>query len=295
MTQETIVVSGATGFLGSRLCVRLAAEGHSVVALKRSTSDTRRLDGVLDRIMAVDVDRVSLGDVIRRERGITTIIHAAAHYGRGDATRAEVFEANYAFPCELLTTAIAAGVGLFVNSGTALPREVSLYAEAKNDFLEVARRLALGGQIRLCNLRLQHIYGPGDDAEKFVSHLVRTCAANAPEVRLTAGEQRRDFVYVDDVVEAYMLILARRAQFSDHVVDYDVGSGAALPVRQFAELVQRVTKSRTRLQFGAVPYRPSEVMFAQADIGALTSLGWKCKNSPETGVLKTVQGERVAR
>jgi nucleoside-diphosphate-sugar epimerase len=115
-----------------------------------------------------------------------------------------------------------------------------------------------------------------------------------PELRLTPGEQRRDFVYVDDVVDAYMLVLARRTELTGQVVEYDVGSGVAVPVREFVELVHRVTHSRTRLEFGAVSYRPSEVMFAQADIGALESLGWLCSTPAEAGVLKTMQAERVS-
>ncbi len=290
----TVLVTGATGFLGSHLCAQLLDEGYHVVALKRSTSNITRIDPLRDRLETFDVDRQPLDDVVRRGSGVTAIVHAAANYGRNGEGRDEVFEANCSFPHELLTLAVEAGVGTFVNSDTVLPRAVSLYSEAKREFLDAARRLVpQRGQTRLVNMRLQYVYGPGDADEKFVTHVVKACASNAPVLRLTRGEQRRDFVFVDDVVSAYLLVLGRRDELTEPFTEYDVGTGHAVPVREFVELIHRLTQSRTRLDFGAVPYRPNEVMFAQADVAALTSLGWLCRASPESGVRKTIERELV--
>lgn len=292
MSAPTVVVAGASGFLGSRLCMRLADAGYSVVALKRSTSDTRRLDGCA--VAMFDVDTQPIDDIFRGGN-VAAIVNAVANYGRDGESRGEIARANYSFPYDLLRVGVAARVGTFVNSDSVLSRTTSLYAQAKHDFVVAARKLARQGRTRFVNMRLQHLYGPGDADTKFVTHVIKTCAANALELQLTAGDQRRDFVYVDDVVDAYLVVLERRDELPEDFVEYDVGSGVAMPVRDFVELVHRLTGSRTRLRFGGVPYRPSEVMFARADTSRLAGLGWSCRTSPESGILKVIEQELVAR
>src|SRR5690606_3546497 len=117
--------------------------------------------------------------------------------------------------------------------------------------------------LQFVNIRLQHMYGPGDDPSKFTSHVFHACQRHQPQLALTAGEQRRDFIYIEDVVSAYGVVAGKLNELStsDQV---DVGSGNAPSVRSFVEQVHLLTGSRTELKFGAIPYRANEAMLCQA-------------------------------
>jgi nucleoside-diphosphate-sugar epimerase len=169
---------------------------------------------------------------------------------------------------------------------------VSLYSLSKHQFAEWGRTLAhqSSGNLRFVNVQLQHMYGPGDDASKFTTHVLQTCKRNAPELDLTSGEQRRDFIYIEDVVSAYCVLAEQRGQL-ETVCDIEVGSGIAPTVREFVEIAHRLTSSRTQLNFGCLPYRPNEAMLCQASIGKMQALGWEPRFDLHAGLKKTIELE----
>jgi nucleoside-diphosphate-sugar epimerase len=108
-------------------------------------------------------------------------------------------------------------------------------------------------------------------------------------LELTAGEQQRDFIYIQDVVDAYGLLLHQGlSQGWTGFETYDVGSGKAITIRNLVEQIKQLTRSRTELQFGAVPYRAQEVMYAVADITPLQQLGWQPRYSPVEALQQTI-------
>jgi nucleoside-diphosphate-sugar epimerase len=108
---------------------------------------------------------------------------------------------------------------------------------------------------------------------------------------LTLGEQKRDFIYIDDVVSAYLMIMKKAIDFDNTFIEFDVGSGQSISIRSFVETVHRLTSSQTHLSFGAMPYRQGEVMHSEADISGLSALGWKCQYDVATGIKKVIDEE----
>src|SRR5512139_3267196 len=103
-TRQSVLLSGATGFLGSYLLRALVENGYSVVAVKRSTSNTWRIADHLDRIDVLDADRSPLSEAFERRR-IDIVIHAATCYGRKGESVCQVVESNLLLPLELLELA----------------------------------------------------------------------------------------------------------------------------------------------------------------------------------------------
>lgn len=279
-----VLLTGATGFLGSTLARRLAQD-QPVVALTRATSN-------LARLRAAPVARHDAADpegAFARHR-IGWVVHAATCYGRAGESEAEVAEANTAFPSRVL--AAARGVSLFVNIDTGLPDTTNAYSRTKAAFRDAGRRAAEAGQLRFVNLRLQHFYGAGDAPSKFTTWVIRSCLANVPELALTPGEQLRDFLHVDDAVEAILAVVRRERGGTPGFRDYDVGSGTGVSIRHFAETVRALAGAVTRLNFGARPYRDGEPMRSVADIRALRELGWAPRLTLEQGLRRTLDEER---
>lgn len=283
-----ILVTGATGFLGSHLVKALVRQGHQVIILKRSFSDTSRLKGVLSSVAVYDLDRSPLSDPFRDHGKLDAVLHTATCYGRGGESFSEVCEANLAFPLRLLEAACSHEAVRFINTDTSLERGINAYALSKKQFSEWGKLAAESGRIRFVNVVLEHFYGPGDDDGKFVTHVIKSCRQGVPELKLTKGEQERDFIYIDDVVSAYLLLLENGSGAEPAFVEYPLGSGQTVSIRALVEMISRLTGSTTQLNFGALPYRQNEAMRSVADVGALERLGWKATTDLAAGLARSI-------
>ena len=286
-----ILLTGASGFLGSALALHWLNAGHQVALLLRPTSKADRLRGLEASFdvgrCATDVEVHAFVKKVKPE----VVVHTACAYGRQGETSLQIFDANLRLGLVILQALQNAAQPVsFINTGSALAPEVSPYALSKSQFAQLGHMLATqsGGQLRFTNVLLQHMYGPGDDPSKFTTHVLHACHRNDPVLKLTAGAQVRDFIYIDDVVSAYDTLLTQRHQL-DTELDIEVGSGKAPTIRQFVETAHRLTASRTELFFGALPYRANEAMHCLANIARMTQLGWVPAFDLNAGLKKTIE------
>lgn len=222
---------------------------------------------------------------------IDTLIHCATSYGRKGETPGEIAQANIIFPVELLKICATQHLRHLINIDTVLPPSISEYARTKAEFRQQATQIAKDSGIALTNLRLEYMYGPGDDDSKFTTHVIRACLRNDASIALTKGEQERDFIYIEDVVSAISLI-AENVSVAKRYVEFDIGSGESVTLKHFAIAVRALTNSSTRFDFGAIPYRDNEIMRSCADSSRLRALGWRCAYTLVRGLSDTIHGER---
>lgn len=287
-----ILLTGASGYLGGRLALALAASGHDLVLLKRRRSDMRRVEKLLTRCIVYDVEDTPLQDVFDAAP-VDAVVHTAVCYGRAGESAARIAEVNIEWPLRLMESAATAGTRLFLNTDTGLERMITPYALSKKQFREWGCFFAAAHRIRFVNVILEHFYGEGDDERRFVTHVIQACLRDAPELQLTAGLQRRDFVHIDDVVTAFEMIFAACLEQSPGMAEFGVGSGSAVALRDLVQTIKSLCGASTRLNFGALPYRPNEPMQAQADISALQSLGWQPSIPLAAGLARTIAWERT--
>lgn len=288
-----ILMTGATGFLGSRLLGRLLAAGHDITILKRSFSNVRRIRESLRYVRCFDLDRQALETAFRDGR-YDTIVHCATNYGRqeGMQARSGMIETNLLLPLRLLELAVEYGARNFVNTDTLLDKGVSPYALSKLQFREWLRHFS--GEIGATTVSLEHFYGPDDDNSKFVTHIVRALLSGVPAIPLTPGAQLRDFIYIDDVVSAFAYVLDDLSSRPRGYVEYEVGTGKTTSIRDFVMLAKRLSgNENTRLEFGAIPYRAQEPMNVQVDTSRLDAAGWRPLVSLEEGLKRTFEYERT--
>jgi len=287
-----ILLTGATGFLGSHLCRLLVERGHEVSAYRRPASDLARVGAAAERVRWLDI--AYLEAPFRSGKPPEAVVHCAALYGRRGESIPDLIQANTLLPARLHRLACDTGVPLLLHTGTVLDPQLNPYALSKHHAEEWLRMA--GGPTRVINLKVQHFYGPNDDPSKFITGLITRCLANEPEIRLTDGRQQRDFIHVDDVVGAMLLVLEDPAcppPATGIYVDVQVGSGEPVEIRELVEYIHELAGSRSRLAFGALPYRPGEPMLTQADTTVLRSWGWRPIVPLAEGLRRTVEAERT--
>lgn len=286
---KTILMTGITGYLGSQMAKALLAKGYSVIALKRKTSSLARIESILPEITLYDLEENDFSELFLAHPKIDAVIHTATCYGRNNETASQVATANTLFPLNLLEASMSAGVKNFVNTDTALDKSLSLYSLSKKQFMEWGKYYSLKNEVRFVNIRLEHFYGPGDDDSKFTTYVIKSCLNNVPKLKLTHGEQRRDFIYIDDGISAYLVLLGNMAVFPYGFKEFDVGSGEVISIKDFVRTVHRLTESQSILDFGAIPYREGEVMLSEVNVEPLAELGWACNTTLEQGLMLTLK------
>lgn len=290
---KKILLTGVTGFLGSKLAVALIEKGYEVIALKRKSSSLERIEQILPKIHLYDIDDIDYSKIFKSHKKIDIVIHTATCYGRNNETPWEIFDANTGFPLKLLDAASVENVTKFINTDTILDKYLNLYSLSKNHLLEWGKFYSMKNKIEFINMRLEHFYGPGDDDSKFTSYVINNCISNSPSLQLTIGEQSRDFIYIEDVVSAYLTVLTKKDIPEQWFTEFDIGSGDSITIRKFVETVHRLSVSNTKLEFGAIPYREGEVMISKADISAMKALGWKCNITLEQGLSLTIKEAKI--
>ena len=295
---ETILMTGATGFVGSHLLRSLVAEGHNITLLTRSFSSTARVHDVLNHVQRIDLDKSDLTVALSKLK-IAGVIHLATDYGRRDSCAAEVLQTNLVLPVSLFEVASTLGARFFINTDSFFCKPqfnypvMRNYIFSKNSFRNWAHNNTK--QIHFANISLEHVYGPDDGQEKFVSSVLRQMLnPSVGDIALTSGMQKRDFVYIDDVVEAYRCVLASVKVESTRpsFCAYEVGTGSSIELRHFVKKIHEITSSRTELSFGALPYQEGEIMDSFADLGAITRLGYAPRVGLNDGIIRVVDAAR---
>jgi CDP-paratose synthetase len=281
-----ILISGASGYLGSHL-VKSLSSAHKVVALIRSSSSKARLQNLPIDFIYLDEEE-ALEKVFKTHKP-EIVINTAALYGRKGESVSELVEANIDFPVKLLELAKQYKSKAFINTGTSLPNNISIYALTKNTFVNLAK-FNTSSAPKFINVALEHFYGPEDDSSKFTSYVIKSCL-NDEDLQLTSGEQQRDFIHIDDVVSAYETIISNMAKLEPFET-IPVGSGECPTVRKFVETIHACSYSKSRLEFGAVGMRENELMYSCADTLKLRQLGWKLMHTLESGIKTVLIGSK---
>ena len=290
---RNILLTGGTGFLGSALLRAFAADPSSqITVLKRSTSRTDRVSDLLqhDRIRWIDLDRTDLVELFRTS-AFDIILHCATNYGRGKRSILDTASANLLLPLTLLQLGIEHGVKTFINTDTVIDKRVNEYSLSKKQFLEWLQNSA--EKIQGVNVALEHFYGPFDDESKFTTMIFHKLMRGESQIDLTPGEQKRHFIFVDDVVRAFSCILEKLDTLLSGFSSFVVSTEQSVSIREFVQLSKSIIgNTSTHLNFGAIPYRVNELMDSRTDISSLKALGWEPKFSLEQGIQMTIEKER---
>lgn len=271
------------------MLARLLDEGYRIIVLKRSFSDTWRISSFLPSVLSYDIDRIDC-EKIFSENSIDTVIHCATNYGRRQDNPLGVIEANLMLPLRLLYAGQQHGLKSFINTDTVLDKRINYYSLSKSHFADWLRMMS--PQLTCVTLSLEHFYGPGDDRTKFVTSIIRQLLEGVKSIDLTKGEQKRDFIHVDDVVGAFIKVADNIGTMSPGYHKMEVGSGGTITIRDFVEKLKAMTgNTTTELKFGALPYRENEVMESHVDISGISRLGWRPRISLEDGLMATIKQE----
>jgi CDP-paratose synthetase len=284
---KTILITGINGYLGSQLAKRYAKE-YTIVGLEYDSINLFRLK---EENFEVFASKDGIPQELFEKYRIDGIIHTATFYGRDNESSVQMTYANMYLPKLLLENAIKSGCSLFINTDTVLDRFTSNYALTKKQFRDWLQFYSNQKKIKVVNLQLEHFYGPGTSNTNFITLMVQKMLLNESPIQLTKAEQNRNFLFIDDLLRVYDLMLQFHCEF-EYFEEFNVGAGKNENLKEILEFIKKETFSKSILDYGAIPYRKNELMESNNNSTKLNKLGWEAETSIEKGLLHVINYEK---
>jgi UDP-glucose 4-epimerase len=287
---RTVLVIGATGFIGRHLVSSLNDLGAIVVGASRRAA-TEQDDANWQKCDASDPLQVSaLFDKVGPE--IVYQLTSDSRGGREISLIAESIRNDLIATINVLTEATQRGVARVVIIGSleepkgdaALVTPSSPYAAAKWTTCAYARMFSDLYGLPVTVLRLMMTYGPGQKPYKVIPHTIQTLLAGEP-VALTSAARKLDWVYIDDAIDA--ILRAGLLQEND-ARSIDIGSGTPVLMHDLLTEIGDMIGRPELLSFGSLPCRAREREDVADPTRAASKLGWHARTSLADGLRRTI-------
>ena len=298
-----MLVTGAAGFIGSHLSRELVKKSAEVHLIDRPGISTTRIRDILDKVSVHYVDVTDYGSLRNSIREIKPqkIFHLAACV---DATRDwniidKMINVTIKGTLNLLRSLEGVSYDCFVNTGTSeeygdnpapfresqVSNPVSPYSASKVSTTMFCQMLHKTMNLPIVTVRPFLTYGPGQESQMLIPSLIKSLL-KGKSFKMTRGEQTREFIYVDDIIEGFILAGTTPEAIGEVM---NLGSGVEYRIKDVAKMIASLIGSPVKLEIGALPYRPGETMhFYCSNEKAKKILGWRPNVPLEAGLKRTI-------
>jgi nucleoside-diphosphate-sugar epimerase len=291
-------MTGASGFIGANLARRLLYDGHDVHLIVRPGFNPWRITDIRESVHLYEID---LRDATRLEQTIHQIapqwvFHLAVNGAYSWQNNvADIMQTNFQGTVNLVEACLKSGFESLVNTGSSSEYGLKNHAPAETEWMEpnsyyavskasatlYCRFAAQHFGVQIPTLRLYSVFGPFEDRKRLLpTVIISGLRQTLPP--LVEPEIGRDFVFVDDVVEAYLLAAMTSGKEPGSV--YNVGSGIQTTIGQVVDYARQVFGIREMPQWGSLPNRGWDTtQWVANPEKIMKELGWSPRFSFEEG------------
>lgn len=302
--KRSVFVTGANGFIGANLTRKLLKQNLDVHILAQDIKRLSRLKDVLGLIRLHTGDLLDLSSLERIFKKVKPdyIIHLATYSKYQDQQAAsKMIDVNIKGTFNLLLSTSHINYEAFVNTGssseygiksksmkeTDLLEPISFYAATKASATHLCQAFAREHQKPIVSLRPFSVYGPYEEEKRFIPTMVRAVLDSKP-IKLTPGTQRRDFVFVEDIVNIYLKTIINGKKLSGQILN--MGTGIEYSNDEVVKTLFNVTGKKVKIEKGAFPKKIWDTSHWVADITKTKRLlHWKPEFSLAEGLKKTYE------
>ncbi|MDQ3014270.1 MAG: NAD(P)-dependent oxidoreductase [bacterium] len=264
-----ILITGATGFIGSHLTKKLLKDNHEVHALVRPSTNTGPLTALGVAISVFDQDNSVLQTYFEHEK-FDGIIHLASLYlsqHKPEEVK-NLIDSNILLATQILDAA-KNNVTWFINTGTfwqhydqADYSPVNLYAATKRAFEDISNYYIAVSPINFVTIKLSDTFGPDDTRQK-IFNLWSKISKSRETLDMSPGEQIIDINFIGNIVDGYSKMIELLAADPEKKLkgrSFAIQSPERMSLRKLAEVFERVTQTKLNINWGKKEYRPREIM-----------------------------------
>lgn len=304
---KRILITGASGFVGANLARRVVRDGYDVSLLLRAGHQRWRLDEIAGHFRPCEVDlldREGVRAVVRSVRP-DWVFHLAAYGAYSSQQEMERMVRTNVLGCASLVDACAeAGVEAFINAGSSSEygikdhapdeREVlqpnSHYAITKAAATHYCAQAARGGSLNAATVRLYSVFGPYEDPNRLIPTLIAH-GLNGQLPPLVSPRVARDFVYIDDAVDAILTIAS--SVFPAGSI-YNVCTGVQTDIGEVVRIAKQLMDIPAEPVWASMPKRAWDTdVWVGTGARLMREVGWSAKTTFVCGFQKTVNWFRI--
>lgn len=297
----SVLITGATGFIGSHLTRKLFQEGYKVSIITRQKSKITTLKDILPLIDVYYSDLLHLSKLEKIMKSVKPnyIFHLATYPNyRSTKDIHNLVETNIIGTLNLLIASKKNNYAAFVNTGSSSEygiknhpmketdslKPISFYAATKASATFLSSVFAKIYNKPIVTFRLFSVYGPNEEEDRFIPTAIKAGVLEAP-LFLTKDIVRRDFIFVDDVVDAYLSIMNRSIAPGEI---YNIGTGKQYSNHDIVGALEKIIGKKIKIAKKTFKNRPWDTKTWVADISrAKNDLGWHPQFSLEKGLRTT--------
>ncbi|MFI3288604.1 MAG: NAD(P)-dependent oxidoreductase [Rikenellaceae bacterium] len=289
-----VLITGATGFVGRTLVPYLYKNGITEIAvLVRSIKKAEYLFGDLPLTVIETADPAIWREAVI-DYNADVVLHLAALFNtRCDQQSAtDIVNSNILFTTHLLEAVSQTSCSHFVNIGTFTEFLYgsgeyfanNLYSASKTAVRPILKYYQSISSFHWVNVVVYSPYGRKNESKKVIDYMVD--ALDSPTlVNFSKGEQILDFIHVDDMADFFYTLISKRDRLVYNFTELHLGAGAGHSIREVASEMERVFGKSISANWGGLPYRAFDAMYAVAPIAkSLELLNWRAKLSLREGL-----------
>lgn len=280
-----ILVTGGSGFIGTRLTTALIKEGHRVILLLREKSEFKQEGAEVLRFKDYNEIPNILGNI-----QLDGVIHLATLYIKDHKTNdiLPLVESNVTFPTMVAQGLSTSGLKWWINASTCWEFNESLevapqnlYASTKSAFLNVLNFFQRQHGFKATSLVLGDSFGPGDPRRKIFT-LWKNHLNKAEKMPMSGGEQKLNMLYVDDIVEGFLTLVDHIDAGQELEPFYTLRYPKIYNLKELCTISERILNQKINIDWGKLEYRKNEVFNPAVNFPLVP--GWKGKIGLEEGI-----------
>ncbi len=300
MKRQVVLITGVNGFIGSNLARRLVNDGFTVHGIVRNKSNLLRIGDLKQlKVHLSDLSNISLLKNLFKKIKPNYIFHLATYEDYRDESKFnQMVETNIIGTKNLIDASDGVNYKLFVNTGSSseygfknkpmkednILNPISNYAVTKACATHLSSLFAIQFNKPIITFRLFSVFGPGEARNRLIPTAVISVLTDKP-ISLTAGLVRRDFIFIDDVIDAY--ICAMKANIIPGEI-YNIGSSNQFSNEDIVKVLEKISGKKTIISKRNYPKRIWDTDYWVADNSkARKKLKWKPKYNLELGLRAT--------
>ena len=295
---KKVLVTGAYGFIGSNLARRLIRNGCDVHVISRKETNRWRVHNLDFQDHTCDLRDSAQVDILVKEIRPDTVYHLAAYgcYPTFQQDLNTIVQTNIMGALNLFSALSKTNYEVLINTGSSSEYGLKSRLMSENDLLEPtnAYGVSKAAITLLCKvlgrsivtIRPFSVYGYYEEPTRLIPYVITSCL-RSKELKLTKGKQTRDFIFIEDIVDAYIKAGTTPKARGEIL---NIGSGTQHTVEETVLKIVQLCNKDVGMDWGALTYREGEANCWVADITkAKRVLDWEPKYTLEQGLGKTVK------
>jgi len=299
-----ILITGATGFIGRNLVPHIYSKFNhkkNIAILVRNSMKSTGLFEGLEYLSIIDSTKYNYKQEIK-DFNPEIVIHLATLSTSSDKEEFidSLISSNIEMGTHLLDALKGTKIKYFINIGTFAEyyyndSELSsayLYSATKTAFRTILKYYQQTLDFKWINVIPYTVYGAEDTKMKVIDYIISSLDVKNP-VQMTKGEQRLDFIHIEDVVEFFVTLIENIHKITQNFTEFHLGTGKGTSIRELTHLIETIYLSTANIEWGGLPYRQNDILQAIAPTSKNKEfLNWESKIDLQNGIRKMNDGNK---